>query len=266
MSRKTGIISNRTIAYLLIAAVLVVGLFSIILAKYIYNNKQEAAIYASGFHFSSDYLESEPGAAFNVSDWTTEGIVFHLYNYEKENVSQISDSEIRYMITVPEGWKIDSVKDENGNGVAYINGSYVLPKADTKKYHTVTLKYTGTGIPSPATITVTSTSPYEKQIQAIFSASSGSSPEFSISQEGDAIKMIIKSNAYSGDIRVIWPDGKVSPNNANQDVDMSTWNNNNASTGESFSCKSYHTYTLFFLKNTTDTTIDKSEFVVTGGN
>lgn len=239
---------SRAIALILGTLVITAVFISAVAAKYISNDKKTAEIHASGFHFSSDYLESD-GQSVNVSDWSTWGIVFHLYNYEKENIAQISDSEIQYRITVPSGWQIDTVKRDDGAAVAVNQGVYTIPKSDERAAHTVALKYVGTGNPGSAAITVEAVSPYEKTLQAEFKTPSKGEPTFTLKEDGGAVCMTIQSNNYAGPIRVKWPGSVVSPDNVNSDVDMSAWLNTNAESGEVFQSEANHIYTLFFMKN-----------------
>ena len=261
-SRKS-VSKSRAIALILVALVITAALVTAVVAKYVSNNEKAAEIHASGFHFSSDYLEPG-GQSVNVSDWNTRGIVFHLYNYEKENVAQISDSEIQYQITIPEDWRIDTVKNNNGVSVFANAGVYTLPKGDALTAHTVTLKYVGSGNPNSAEITVNAVSPYEKTLQANFLMQTKGEPTFSVTNQGGAVYLTIETNNYSGPIRVKWPGSEVSPDNANSDVDMSAWLNTNAGSGEVFQGEANHTYTLFFVKNS-DAEITNG-FSVEGGN
>ena len=249
MLRNSGksVSKSRAIALILIALVTTAALVSAVVAKYVSNNQKAAEIHASGFHFSSDYLEPN-GQTVNVSDWSTRGIVFQLYNYEKENIAQISDSAIQYQITVPEGWKVDTVMS-NGVAVFPNNGVYTIPKSDAATTHTVTLKYAGSGDPSPAKITVNAISPYEKTLWATFGMQTTSEPTCTVTDVGGAVYLTIETNNYSGPIRVKWPGSEVWPDNANSDVDMSAWRNANAERGETFQGQAHHTYTLFFVKN-----------------
>ena len=255
--------SGKIIVAVLLGIVAVAALTGIVVAKYVADNRRAAEIHASGFHFSSDYLEPD-GGSLDVSDWDIQGITFHLYNYEKENVAQISDTAMDYRITVPAGWQVSSVKDDRGNRVDSVNGIYTMAKNDACFAHTVTVKYVGSGRPDSVGISVSSVSPYEKELKATFRLTSQSNPTFTVTDCGGAVCLTVFSNNYAGPVLVKWPQGKASPDNVNSDVDMSAWLNENASGGESFTAEAHHIYTLYFMKNN-DAEIPESEFAVERG-
>ena len=249
-SRKS-VSKSRAIALILVALVITAALVSAVVAKYISNNKKAAEIHASGFHFSSNYLDPDGRLVpVLVSDWSSRGIVFQLYNYETENIAQISDSDIQYQIDVSTGWQVDTVMNSNGASVFANNGVYTMEKSDAQVAHTVTIKYVGTGEPSQAAeIAVIAVSQYEKTLKGRFELQTKADPTFNVTNVGGAVYLTIESNNYSGPIRVKWPGSEVSPDNANSNVDMSAWRNTNAGSGEVFQGEANHTYTLFFVKN-----------------
>lgn len=244
MKKRSGF-RYKVFAAALVGIVLTGTLVYGVVAKYVTSNQRVAEIHASGFHFSSDYLETV-SKSFNVSDWDTRGIVFHLYNYEKENVAQISDSEIQYQITVPTDWEITSVKTGDTD-VVPAGDVYTMEKSDTLLEHVVTVKYCGADRPTSAEIQVATVAPYKKTIEAQFLMDTLSNPTFTVTNQGGAVYLTINSNNYSGPIRVKWPSS-VSPDNTNADVDMSAWRNTNETAGEVFQGEAHHTYTLFFVK------------------
>ena len=174
--------------------------------------------------------------------------MFRLYNYEKENVAQISGVAIGYKIMVSNGWEINSVKTEQGTWVNAAGGVYTMAKSGDRSAHIVTMRYVGEGQPDSATVTVATVSPYEKTLEGTFRISTKSDPTFTVEDQGSAVRLTIYSNNYAGQIRVQWPQGQASPDNVNADVDMSAWSNDNASVGEVFTAEAHHTYTLYFMK------------------
>ena len=238
---------NKIIAVILLALLAAAAVTGVVAAKYISDNQRKAEIHASEFHFSSDCLEIG-GGTLDVSDWDTKEIVFRLYNYEKENVAQISGVAIGYKIMVPNGWEINSVKTEQGTWVNAAGGVYTMAKRGDRSAHIVTMRYVGDGQPDSATVTVATVSPYEKTLEGTFRISTKSDPTFTVEDQGSAVRLTIYSNNYAGQIRVQWPQGQASPDNVNADVDMSAWSNDNASVGEVFTAEAHHTYTLYFMK------------------
>lgn len=263
--KKRFLLRNKIIVAVLLCLVAVVAVTGFVVAKYVSDNQRAAEIHASGFHFSSDYLETN-GNTLTVSDWDTQGIVFRLYNYEKENVAQISDAAIDYQITVPAGWQISSVVTDSGETVSKVNELYTMAASKTASGHVVTLKYIGTGQPDSAEVTVAAVSPYAKTLKATFQITAQSGPTFTMTDCGGAVYLTICSNNYEGSIRVTWPGSAVSPDNANSDVDMSAWQNTNAASGQTFTAEAHHTYTLYFMKNKDSATIQKSDFSVERGS
>lgn len=267
MSQKKNqsLLRGRVVIAALLGLIAAAALAGIVAAKYASAKEQEAEIHAYGFHFSSDYLEAG-GATLSVSDWDTQGIVFRLYNYEKENTAQISDTAMDYELTVPDGWQIDSVKTDQGERVSAVNSVYTMEVSDTCAAHIVTLKYVGNAQPADAVeITAATVSPYEKELKATFQLSSQNGPTFTAVNEGGAVCLTIYSNNYAGPVVVKWPQAEASPDNVNSDVDMSAWQNSHASSGETFTAEAHHTYTLYFMKNH-DNDISESEFSVERGN
>ncbi len=255
--------SKKIIVAVLLGLLAAAALMGLAVAKYVAGNRRAAEIHASGFHFSSDYLETE-GAARNVSDWDAQGVVFRLYNYEKENTAQISDTAVDYRITVPDGWQISSVKTDGGDRVSAVNGVYTMAKSDIGYAHTVTVKYVGSGRPDSVEITAAAVSPYEKELKAVFRLPDRSEPAFTVTDCGGAVRMTVYSNNYAGPILVKWPQAKVSPDNVNADVDMSAWLTEEGADGRTFTAEAHHTYTLYFMK-VDDGEIAESEFSVERG-
>jgi len=262
--KKQSSLRKKTVAAVLVGLLLVAALTGVVAAKYVSDNRRAEEIHASGFHFSSDYLEVS-GGTLSVSDWDTKGIVFRIYNYEKENVAQISDVDMGYKITVPDGWKIASVKTEQGEWVPPVEGVYTMAASEESCAHVVTLEYAGSGQPGSATVTAAAVSPYAKTLKATFQFPTESAPTFKLEDCGGAVRLTVSSNNFAGNIRVTWPQDKASPDNVNAGVDMSEWQNDHAAAGETFPAEAHHTYTLYFMKKN-DAAISKSEFTVKGEN
>lgn len=248
---------KKKTAIVLMALVLILGAVSFAAAKYVSNHRKEAEIHASNFHFSSDYLAYSEVPEFTVSDWSRD-IRFRLFNYELENAALISDTDILYAITVSNDWSL-SVTDSQGNPVTAADGSYTLPRSDSHSYHLVTLSYKGTGKTPTAEVTVLSSSPYSKELKAIFKAATEAAVTYTVDDKGHYAVVTIHTNQYAGPITVGWDAGNHSPDNTN-DL-MAAWTG--AATG-TFSAKEFSTYTLIFTENQTHSS-QKNDFTVGTG-
>lgn len=233
-------------AAVLAAVLLIVGAVGFAAARYVSNNQKEAEIHASNFHFSSNYLsDDETAAQFDVSDWGSHDVAFYLFNYEQENIALVSDSDIIYKISAPEDWSVQ-VQDATGNVLEPNgNGEYTMEKSMVKTFHCVTLRYSGTGTPGSAKVTVESTVPYKKTLQAIFNLTTKKGLEYKIEDKGDYKLITISTNDYYGTVTVTWDPAYHSPDNTCDY--MGSWRNENP-TG-TLTVTEYTTYTLIFVEN-----------------
>jgi len=264
--KKTGSLkNNRIMAYILMVLLLAAGTIGFVAAKYLYDYKQEAEIHASDFHFSSNYLEyislsSEPKVSeMNVSDWGDRHVKIMLYNYEKENIAQISDTDIQYTINVDEGWSV-LVEDAEGNSVVPVKTEeellYTMTASEAAVYQCVTLTYTGQGVPEDVTVAVKSVSPYEKELKGKFILSTKKDFEYEVIDKGDYNIVTVCTNNYSGPITVKWDDGKHSPDNTCDY--MESWRDGEPG---KLNTQAYTVYTMIFLeKVSADYT--KADFVI----
>jgi len=242
---------NRKIVIMLMALTMVLGAISFAAARYVSNYRKEAQLHASSFHFSSDYLAYDSGNAMTtpkikVSDWGERNVQFHLYNYEKENVALIADTDILYSILVNDGWDV-SVSDSQGTAVEPdTNGSYTLKRSDNQSYHLVTLTYHGTDELPKADVTVASSSPYTKVLKASFIAATAKRVSYSVSDKGHYAELTIHTNQYYGPVTVTWDKEKHSPDNT--DPLMVQWWDGNES-GIIPNAQEFTTYTLIFFEN-----------------
>ena len=241
--KKQANIKKRSIAIALVTLTLVVGAISFAAAKYVSNHKKEAEIHASNFHFSSDYLEYGTQPEWTVSDWASNQVQFRLYNYQKENIAQISETDILYQIKLSgNGWTA-TVTDEAGNAVAADNGVYKMPANAERTYHQVTLTYSGSAVPEKVAVDVETTSPYKMNLEAVFVLATADGIEFTVEDQGNYNVITIKTNQYSGNVVVEWSDTH-SPDNTC--AEMMTWRD--ADRKGIFTAKPYTVYTLIFVE------------------
>lgn len=223
-----------------------------ILAKYVTANRNRAEMLSSDFHFSSDYLEevtdSHPLPTYSLFDMSE--IHFELYNYEKTNICLINKEEIKYRLTVPEGWTVtvkcgDETVQPDGEGL------YTIPAEPAeRKNWSVTL--TG-GSADEVTVIAETVSPYKLTLQAKF-VQTGEQPSYTVVDKGNYRLLTIKSNNYEGAITVNWACEKLSPDNTNPL--MREWRDS-PSTG-TVSVAKNHVYELIFVENTPEDAANQS--------
>ena len=246
-TEKTDRSARRRLIYGLLGICAAIALIGGVAARYRTSNQQRAEMLASEFHFSSDYLEeTAPQAAFEVSDWTDAGIQIHLYNYEKENVAQISETEIQYEVTAPTGWAA-AVTDEDGKEISPEDGIYTFPISDDCTSHTLLLTYAGSDEPGEVTVTVTSVVPYKKTLTASFNLSVSGTPTWTVQDMGDYDVVTIETNDYNGTLSVNWNGTTHSPDNTNTLMDG--WTNSEGESSGSFEAGEFTTYSLIFFED-----------------
>lgn len=240
----------------------VLALIGFVAARYVAVNQREAQIHASEFHFSSNYLESKEQEALEpliVSDWGDHSVRILLYNYEKDNVALISDSDVRYTVSVDEGWSVTSVINADGTEAKPDKGVYTMQKSGTCINQELTIAYAGEGEPDAVRVTVTSVSPYEKTLTADFSLSVKRTPDFTVTDMGDYDVVSIESNDYHGEIQVSWNGEMLSPDNTNSC--MADWTNSGKQSAGKFQADEFTTYILIFLEDVSGD-YSKADFAV----
>lgn len=253
--RKKIRFGRRGVLLLLCAAVL---MSAGALARYITSNRQRAELESALFHISSDYLEEEEkNASYVVADWSG-GLDIFLYNYEKENTAQISGLDLTYTVTaqiVRDGATAENVpvavKTQSGQAVSPdTDGSYLFraEAAPEKTCHVLQVKpEDGIRKEDTVRVTVRTTAPYQKVLQAEFHAGSSSAPEYTAADLGDGTVLVtVRTNGYEGGITVKWNSGKYSPDNTN--ALMASWEDEKGAGG--FPAARNSVYELLFFKNT----------------
>ena len=232
--RKKGIRWKLTAGAGMLLAVLALG--GGLMAKYVKENRQQAEMTAAQFHISSDYLEeTEKKAKYSITDWKN-GFDILLYNYEKENIAQISECEISYEVEATNGWTVT----DDGDGKLTVDPNkkevalHLTPGASAKKDDKVT-------------VTVTTTVPYTKTLSAEFILATSSVPDYTLQDQGDGIVLLtIHSNDFTGDMTIQWTSDKLDPDNTNPL--MSIWMENGTTSSGNLSVKANHTYELLFFE------------------
>ena len=168
-----SITKTKKIIIALAALLLLAGVVGPVAARYVSNYRKEAQIHASNFHFSADYLsyvaEGDTAPKYSVSSWGREEIQFCLYNYELENIAQVSETDIFYKLTLSESenWEI-TVYDQQNQPVQPEKGLYKLSRGVSPTYHRVCLKYTGTAVPAVVEVSAVAKKPYSMTLAAEF--------------------------------------------------------------------------------------------------
>lgn len=232
--------------FLLLAALCL--LIGAVLAKYVSSDRRKAEMLSADFHFSSDYLEyvgeDDDVPERKVFDMSSLG--FQLYNYEKTNLCLVAKEDIKYKVTVPEGWSV-TVKSGNEALTPDGDGYYEMPCSDEPKYWDVSLR--GGDATQDVDVTVETVSPYKLVLKAKFKQA-GSVPQYTVSDEGNYRLVEIKSNNYAGDISLNWAANGFSPDNTNPL--MENWadepvNDDGRATG-TFTAEKNHVYRLIFVE------------------
>lgn len=233
---------RRLIGWLILLAILMLGLLGGIYARYVTRRMERAEMLSSSFHFSSNYLEEEPAPHYAVSDMSE--ISFEIYNYEKTNLDSISGEEILYRIKTDSVWGVE-VKDSAGKKISPEKGSsdlFRLPKSQNREVYTVRIH--GGDKDRPVTVTAETVSPYSLELKATFSAEAKPA-SYKLEDCGNYCLLTVYSNDHSGPFTVTWDPRKVSPDNLNPL--MTQWQDTKPN--EVFHTEKDTVYELIFVKN-----------------
>jgi len=219
-----------------------------VLAAHIVSNHKRAELEFSRFHISSNYLEEGDGASYTVADWGN-GFDILLYNYEKENISQISEVDMTYEVTADNA--AVSVKKQNGEALAADAESvYSFGAEITTAYHVLHVTPNAdAGKTDAIVVTVQTTSPYQKTLTAKFQTHNYSKPDYTVTDQNNGTVLItVNTNDYQDSMTVKWDPNKYSPDNTN--ILMTSWTDE-AHVGY-FPVSRDSTYELLFYKKTDD--------------
>ena len=229
---------NSIIVIVLVTLIVLVAVSASLIAKYVYDNKNNAQMLSSDFHFTSNYLE-EDKVTYDINNWQ-DGFDIELYNYEKDNKALISNTDINYTVTV-------ETSNPNGNwGCDDVNGG-VMTKSSTKSSNILKLKKSVNAKQGDkVTVTVKTTYPFVKTISATFVLSTVDSPSYSVDDNNDGtVTLTIKSNDSDSLVNISWDSDYYDPDSTNKY--MSTWSDN-AQSG-TLQTEKNTTYKLIFFKN-----------------
>lgn len=239
--------SYKLTAFLLLAALCIVGTAGALIARYVRSSEQSDSGVSGSFYFSGDLLQAGAPSTYDVTDWKTNGITFELRNWSTENPALISATDISYKIVLPTGWDVKTVVDGASQNQTPIDGCYVL-KANsngTAAHHTVNIIYTGGGNPDATiTVTVKALSPFATTLTADFRPLGASLPDYTVTDCGTYLLAVLQSNAYDGNFNLSWNPAAVSPDNSNPH--MKDWVDISNAT---LDMQSNTRYELIFFKN-----------------
>ena len=142
-----------------VAVISAVSVLAIILcfapsfAKYITTQGRQSELDSDHFYFSSDYLSEGVLPEYKIYG---DSVAFEIRNYMDS--FRVNDSDIAYTVSANGG---TLTKDGTPTSGGTINGG-------TKAADTVTLTYSGEEAEKEITVTVTSSSPYVKELKAKF--------------------------------------------------------------------------------------------------
>lgn len=125
------------------------------LAKYVTEYGKQSEVVSDNFYFTSDYLSESESAIPEYKICGSE-VEFEIRNYIDSY--RVNASDIVYTVTANVGTLTQGGEPTSGGT---INGG-------TKAAHTVTLTYSGEEAEKEITVTVTSSSPYVKELKAKF--------------------------------------------------------------------------------------------------
>ena len=254
---RTKKISWKKRRVILLAAVLTLLLLNAAvgaLAAYRTQNIQKAEMISANFHISSNYLK-ETAASYNVVDWGG-GFDILLYNYETENIANISAVDMTYTVTVENG-SLESVKNATGDELSPSDGSYSFPASTGTSYHTLHILPDDSG--GEVSVTVETTAPFTKTLSGSFTMIGKTQPSYTAVDQGDgSVLLTISANDYDGTFTVKWNSSILSPDNAYTSVNSggsydaleAAWMDAAASTsGGTLTLQRNSTYLVHFVKN-----------------
>ena len=221
-------------------AVLLIGGLS---AKYISEHKKDADMTSSNFYFTSDYLETDT-KKYDITDWS-DGFDIELYNYDQGDESKVSEDNIEYEVSI--------TGDGNWTYTDGNKGKLNLGTDGNKNKQTIHIEPGETAQKGDViTVTVKTTSPYQKSISAQFTLTSSSKPDYTIKDMGDgSVSLVIKTNDYEGTVKINWNQASYDPDNTNKY--MNNWKDSDQI--KALKVEKNTTYQLLFFKNvTTDIT------------
>jgi len=202
----------------------------------------------SRFHIGSNYLEEGGSASYTVADWGG-GFDILLYNHEEEDIAQLATVDMTYQVTAEHA--AVSVKKQNGEAVAEAaDGGYIFGTEAAAAYHVLHVTPdAGAGQNDAITVTVRTTSPYQKTISAKFQIQPYRIPDYTVTDQNDGTVLItLHTNDYQDTMTVEWDPGKYSPDRTNEQ--MAAWSDETHIEYFPVDCNS--TYELLFYKKTDD--------------
>lgn len=142
-----------------VAVISVVSFFALMLgivpslAKYVTEHGKQSEVVSDNFYFTSDYLSESAIPEYKICG---DSVSFEIRNYIDSY--RVNASDIVYTVSANVGTLTQGGEPTSGGT---INGG-------TKAAHTVTLTYSGEEVEKEITVTVTSRSPYVKELKAKF--------------------------------------------------------------------------------------------------
>ena len=123
------------------------------LAKYVTEHGKQSKVVSDNFYFTSDYLSESAIPEYKIYGNNVEFEIKNCIDSLRTNVA-----DIEYTVSASDGTLTQGGEPTSGGT---INGG-------TKAAHTVTLTYSGEEAEKEITVTVTSSSPYVKELKAKF--------------------------------------------------------------------------------------------------
>ncbi len=237
---------------ILTALALLLSNGAVTLAKYIISTQKESTAVAKPFYFSSDKLdETTPYYQLDTRRSGAVTVKFQLRNYIDKLRCTDSGFSCTYQITADDGTVIPpsggSTADNPGT-VTFTGGSQ-----DPKDISfPVDASYFADG--RKVTVTASTTSPYDKTIQAEFGFAKGQAQlQYSVSEKSGAV--VLEVGGAEGSLTVAWPENLI-PDRSNPMLQGA------GDRSVTFTAESSTRYAFTFMKADPSKTYSENDFQV----
>lgn len=248
-NKKKVSLNFNTILLIVIPLVVIGGA----LAKYIYQNSNDALYEARAFYFESDLLSDNTSPKLYKFQTGQDSISFELRN----NIDDLrwSDVDIEFVVSISDT-QGKEVKDKNGQAVQSIT-----KKLSNKAISKQNIEFTNLNAGSYV-VEAKTTKPYEKILQATFVLTEKNdyiNYRVNDSQNSPVTQLTIITEDYSGNIKITWPEG-LAPDNTQQMLSYITSGYNGGNITINFKANSEYTFTFF--KKQSEKIYTKNDFLV----
>lgn len=269
--------NKKYLIFILLAIAVITMVIVYTSSKYVLDKNTKHVQNSEQFYFESNLLKLEEETV-NYNDLTGSEyeINFNIRNFLDE--LQITNLETKYVISVdvisPENSTITKEiktcnKENNQEITADPNGYYTLNR-EKKEVHNITLKLTGLDLTNnpeyKVRITAKSSEPYVKTLSetVVIKKSEIEPYEAKTVDMGDYKKLLIKSNSYSGSLKITYDSSKLILNKNSQLLENVSENTENENKSYIIldSVKENSNYQIEFIKKSADVEILETDITV----